>query len=183
VPYIYTVKGRQFSLDHPNFDIEEMAHSLSMQCRFTGHCKRFYSVAEHSLTVSRLCRFFGIGSPLEGLLHDAHEAYISDIASPWKARLPDYVDVEHHLEHEMRMQFGLPAKTTVKRADTLALFIEAHHLLANGMDGLFPEGINEEIRKQAEDIADAWFLDCWTPAQAKCLFLSEYYVLQQGVAA
>lgn len=138
--HIYTCKGRKFFLYRPTFDIEEIAHAISMQCRYTGHVSHFYSVAEHSLLVARLmeeieyCKIGG-GTPLEGLLHDAHEGYISDIASPWKTMIPEYSKTEKSIEAAMRVHFGLPAKISegVKRADWLALFIEAKQLLMPGV--------------------------------------------------
>jgi uncharacterized protein len=173
-PYIFTVTGRKFMFDSPTFDIEEIAHALSMQCRFTGHVKRFYSVAEHCILVSQLCRYLGIGSPLEGLLHDGQEAYLSDIASPWKALLPDYKRLERRIEAALRENYSLPAESRVKHADKLALFIEAHHLLTAGTDGLFPEGVNEDTRQQAILLADTWEPFCYPPFEAKEKFMAEY---------
>ena len=71
--YIETVSGRKFYFLNPNpedIDIEDIAHALSMQCRFTGHTKWFYSVAEHAIWVSYLVP---VHLALEGLLHDASE--------------------------------------------------------------------------------------------------------------
>jgi hypothetical protein len=56
--------------------IEDVAHSLAFQCRYNGHCKRFFSIAEHSVIMSQQ------DGGLSGLLHDAHEAYIGDIIRP-----------------------------------------------------------------------------------------------------
>src|SRR6266496_1501995 len=67
--------------DPDDIQIEDIAHALSNQCRFSGHCKQFYSVAEHSCRVSDLCSY---EHQLGGLLHDGTEAYLSDIARPIK---------------------------------------------------------------------------------------------------
>lgn len=66
--------------------ITDIAHSLSMQCRFNGHIDKFYSVAEHSVIMARSLREqdYSREIQLEGLLHDAAEAYTGDIIKPIK---------------------------------------------------------------------------------------------------
>ena len=83
-PWIATHAGRRFYFEAPHpddVDITDVAHALSNLCRFTGHVNRFYSVAEHSINVSLLVP---PEDALQGLLHDAHEAYIGDCSSPLK---------------------------------------------------------------------------------------------------
>lgn len=173
--YIETVKGKKFYLDEPEFDIEEIAHATGMQCRYTGHTKRFYSVAEHCIMVSDLVAYLELGDPFEGLMHDATEAYLSDIASPWKALLPDYKIIEGRLDTKMRETFKLPLKISegVKRADWLALFIEARELIpSKGVDWIAPPGIKE----QAGSLLMR--MPCWGPEKAKQEFLSAYQRLR-----
>lgn len=87
-PHIRTFTDKRFyflSFKPEDICIEDIAHALSNICRYTGHCKQFYSVAEHSIKCcdkgsNWLCQIWG-------LLHDAAEAYISDISSPLKGRL------------------------------------------------------------------------------------------------
>ncbi len=146
--YIETVRGRKFYLldDKPLFDVVEIAHALSMQCRYTGHTSRFYSVAEHSCLVAYIMKRFGLGDPFEGLMHDATEAYLSDIASPWKVLLPDYKRIEKELEGKARVFFGLPPVITdgCKKADWVALFVEANQLIpSKAADWIAPEGVRE----------------------------------------
>lgn len=87
--------------------IEDIAHSLSMLCRYTGHCRRFYSVAEHSVNVSRLvppeCAF-------PGLMHDATEAYVNDIARPLKPSLKNYQEIEKLNWEAICKTFSLPVQ-------------------------------------------------------------------------
>jgi len=98
--WIQTYTGVRFDLLVPEtemVDINDIAHAESMQCRFTGHPKFFYSVAEHSFNVSTLvenyCRRVGMGAAdgahagLEALLHDAAEAYVGDMSRPMKMLL------------------------------------------------------------------------------------------------
>jgi uncharacterized protein len=145
--YIETRSGKRFFIEHPEFDIGDITHALAHQCRYTGHSKVFYSVAEHSVLVSTICAQYNLGDPFEGLMHDAAEAYLSDIAAPWKALLPDYKKLEAKIELPLRKHWGLPVVLSdgVKRADWLALFIEARSLIPSGAaDWIAPEGIKEQ---------------------------------------
>ena len=92
-----TYTGRQFFPLTPrqeDIDIEDIAHSLSRLCRFNGHCKSFYSVAEHSYRISYIVppEF-----ALWGLLHDAGEAYLSDLPRPIKHQIPEFIEIEERL--------------------------------------------------------------------------------------
>ncbi len=83
--WIQTFTGRPVEPAHMVEDdirIEDIAHSLSLQCRFKGHCTEFYSVADHSLRCSRATDDPTLALHL--LLHDAHEAYLGDISGPLK---------------------------------------------------------------------------------------------------
>jgi hypothetical protein len=129
--WIQTYTGRQFFPFDPrgeDVDIRDIAHSLSFLCRFNGHCRVFYSVAEHSLRVSRL---LGDDLALWGLLHDAAEAYLSDLPRPVKASLPAFVDMEARLLREIARVFGLtwPMPAEVRWADDVLLATEARDLM------------------------------------------------------
>lgn len=169
--YIETASGANFYMDDPQFDIKDIAHALAHQCRYTGHSKQFYSVAEHSILVSRIVEDLGLGDPFEGLMHDAAEAYLSDIAAPWKALLPDYKKLEARIETPLRLWAGVPEKLSegVKRAGWLALFIEARALIPSGArDWIAPEGIKE----QALDLH--YEIRCYSPHFAKTQFWHRY---------
>ncbi|VTU01022.1 Uncharacterized protein OS=Fibrella aestuarina BUZ 2 GN=yfdR PE=4 SV=1 [Gemmataceae bacterium] len=82
--WIQTYSGRRFWPLDPRpgeVDILDISHALANTCRFTGHCKQFYSVAQHSVLASRVVK---PEAALAALLHDAAEAYMGDIARPWK---------------------------------------------------------------------------------------------------
>ena len=130
-----TASGRQFWPLDPRPEeivIEDIAHALALQCRFAGHCREPYSVAQHSVLVSRAC---DPRDALWGLLHDASEAYLQDMIRPLK-RSPGFAD--RYLEAEVRLQavicdrFGLPCEepASVHRADVAVLLAEARDLLA-----------------------------------------------------
>src|SRR4051812_6540197 len=82
--WMQTISGKAFFPLDPrpaDVDIQDIAHALAFQCRFGGHVKEFYSVAEHSVRVSLICAH---EDAKWGLLHDATEAYLSDIVRPVK---------------------------------------------------------------------------------------------------
>lgn len=143
--YVQTQNG-VFYLDEPDFVIEDIAHALSMCCRFNGHVNQFFSVAQHSLLVSAIMERLEIGDPLEGLMHDATEAYMSDVPAPFKTVLPDWCAIDKKLEQRMREVFRLPLTKSegCKQADWYALFIEAACLLPNmGQNFQDPFGYRE----------------------------------------
>lgn len=115
-----------------DINIHDIAHHLSMLCRYTGGVKTFYSVAEHSVLVKSLLAERGYSERIQlaGLLHDAAEAYIGDVSSPLKSMLSDYQRVEHDIDSLMNFKFNLqmdvPAvKRWVKSADQAAYRIES----------------------------------------------------------
>lgn len=95
-----------------DINVVDIAHALSHLCRFGGHCPRFYSVAEHSVLVAKALLPYGTHIALAGLFHDATEAYMQDLVSPLKHRLPDYMDAEDCLESvialKLRVDFSHP---------------------------------------------------------------------------
>jgi len=132
---IITASGHWFNVLDPNPDevrIEDIAHALANQCRFTGHTSQFYSVAQHSVLVSWHC---DPEDALAGLLHDASEAYLSDIARPVKKHPdfgPFYLAAEEKLTAAVYKHFGLDITAppaSVKLADDLMLRTEARDLM------------------------------------------------------
>lgn len=132
--WIETASGAKFSLANPEFETPVIAHALGMCVRYNGHVREFYSVAEHCVLVSMLMKRYYGGDPFEGLMHDALEAYLTDVPSPIKRFLPDYKELDDHLDAKLRAHYGLPAKKSqeCKYADRVALFLEAHYLIPSG---------------------------------------------------
>ena len=121
--YLSTYTGKKFFPFDPRPEqicIEHIAHGLSMLCRFSGQCPYFYSVAEHSIY---LVHFLPDNLQLEGLLHDASEAYLADLPRPVKAGLPEYKAIEARVERVIAEKLGLPFPMApeVKAADQALL--------------------------------------------------------------
>lgn len=141
-PTIQTNDGHYFNLLEPcptTISIKGIAHALSHLCRFTGHTRDLYTVAQHSLMVSLIVP---AEVAREGLLHDAAEAYIGDVSTPLKHLLPDYKVIEENLEGVIAEKFSLDwspmTKRLVKEADMILLATERRDLFA-ALDGVHQE--------------------------------------------
>ena len=128
-----TKSGVQFwPLDPRPEDVrlEDIAWSLSHQCRYAGHCAFFYSVAQHSVMVADM-----VPHELKrtALLHDATEAYLVDLPRPVKRMMADYRAAEQVVWEAVARRFGLPLElpAEVKDADEDALATEAPILMPN----------------------------------------------------
>lgn len=133
--WILTYTGKKFWPLDPRVAeicIEDIAHALANTCRFGGHCKAFYSVAQHSLLVSRFCT----EAPLQGLMHDAAEAYIGDMVRPLKQDMPDFRRVEESIWRAICGKFDLEPRlhAEVKEMDNVALVTERRDLLSAAAD-------------------------------------------------
>lgn len=129
--WILTRSGRQFNYVNPTQEsicIEDIAEALSKECRYNGHCRGFYSVAQHSEYCSRIVP---PDLAMEALLHDAAEAYIKDIPRPLKQLMPEYGVVEHRVEQAIRWKFSLPhhPDPLIKMADNIMLLTERRDLM------------------------------------------------------
>lgn len=129
--FIQLYSGRDFYFLNPDpddIDEEDIAHTLSLLCRFGGHCREFYSVAQHSVLASYYC---APGFEFEALMHDATEAYLVDMPRPIKDVLKGYRDIEANLDTVIRAKYGLPLEMTeeCKRIDNVMLATERRDLM------------------------------------------------------
>ena len=145
--WLLTITGREHHLSGFNQllntpDIREIAHALAQINRFTGHCKRPYSVAEHSVLVAGIAASEGASSSaqLAALLHDAHEAYTGDMASPVKWALGSPWEVlEQSQASTVHNAMGVRGamfshRSNIKRWDLIALATERRDLTSYNPD-------------------------------------------------
>lgn len=140
--WIQTYTGRRFYPFESNYEdvyIEDIAHALSLVCRFGGHCKHHYSVAQHSVLVSEHCKY-----RMHGLLHDAEEAYIADVCRPVKrslralgiTALDDAASkIMMAVSRRFELEWSVEIKEDVKTADNVLLATEARDLMLPMLDG------------------------------------------------
>lgn len=129
--WILTQTGKRFDLFEPDADMidpRDIAHSLAHLCRFNGHTREFYSVAQHSCLVADLVP---AEHKLAALLHDATEAYLGDMTRPLKEWMPYYRGFEDVIWGRVCERFGLgiDLPATVLKADLIALATERRDLM------------------------------------------------------
>ncbi len=164
--YIRLNSGKKFDYSNLSLDsicIQDIAHSLSLQCRYVGHCEEFYSVAQHSVLVSRL-----LPQPLkfQGLMHDAAEAYLGDMNTALKALCPDYQKLEKAVESLCMAKFGInyPFNREIKNADMRLLTTE----LRDFMPGEDYKVIKKEFPPLEEELIP------WGSTASHQIFIEEF---------
>lgn len=144
-----TFTGRHFDpmqIRTEDICIEDIAHALSLMCRGGGHLKYFYSVAQHSLNCAAEAKARGWSERLQlaCLLHDASEAYLSDIIRPVKANLTGYLEIENRIMGKILEKFNLSDLTEEehrkwKQIDDEILYYELKNLMPGEEDLAVPE--------------------------------------------
>jgi hypothetical protein len=167
--WLQTYTGKKYRLLMPgpdDIDIEDIAHALSNICRFNGHCRRLYSVAQHSVIVSQ---FVQPQNALWGLLHDASEAYTGDIIRPLKM-IPEvnnaFRNIEQATQYAIAEKFGLkyPCPADVGTIDQRLLVNESRDVMGGQTAGDWGISLSKlEVKIQP-----------WRPEDAKMAFLERY---------
>ena len=176
----YTGKAIDFSksvIPLTAISLADIGHSLAMQCRFNGHCLKFYSVAEHSVHVANRVDEswkdqYGDVPPINvrqwALLHDAAEAYVGDMVRPLKhsGKLDEFRKFEmmarSAIEH--RLVHGRPSETVKKKilhADLELLATERDQIMApppQPWDPL-PDPLEMEIHCMSPERAFFFFVE------------------------
>lgn len=164
--------------------IEDIANALSYQCRYAGHVNFHYSVLHHSLLASYVMQLYE-GDPLEGLSHDLHEAYITDLPTPIKRVLgPTWYEFENAFQVQIYKALGLeldvPMSTVCKMVD--------YAMLAWESDGFVLERINDwgipanilEMSTVIQRVAEEQDLARpMEPEEVRERFLARYYELTE----
>lgn len=166
-PSIQTVHGhRLYDLRCPDpgdVSIFDVAHSLSLICRFNGHVREFYSVAQHCCLVSS--HFAGRLEKLWALLHEAHETYVGDIMSPVAVLLPGLKDLKKRHQAVVYKAFQLmppppEVAAAIKEVDTRMLFTEKRDLFAETVNwGWDAEPYEQAIQPWSAETARRVFLE------------------------
>lgn len=149
-PWTLTHSGIKLIYLEPTVEmisLEDIVHNTGNICRWTGSVSQFYSVAQHSMMVGSLVKVLIDEADeadrwpstrywnqiLAGLLHDAAEAYINDLASPLKVAIKgEYERIEHGLLSKVFEKFDVPMEMKnqiVKKADNIAMQIERYYFM------------------------------------------------------
>jgi 5'-deoxynucleotidase YfbR-like HD superfamily hydrolase len=167
--WISTYTGKKFFLLHPrlkDIDIRDIAHALSQQCRWTGHTKHHYSIAQHSYYCSFLVPE---GDALDALMHDASEAFMGDMNRPLKhftSAGPAYRAQEAVVQNAIAVRFGmrLVEPESVHIADNLMLYAEKKQLIRSKF---------REAQRWGRGAANVK-ITRWTPEKAERMFLKRF---------
>ena len=173
--------------------LDDIAHSLGNICRYGGHCRVFYSVAQHAVFCSKRLERQGASRAVQlaALHHDDAEAYLGDIPRPMKPLLGAvYSDMTKRVDEAIAYGLGLHEygvtsadfkRPEVKAADNWALLVEARHLLpSQGRDwGGAAEHWDLEAGQSRIVTPDYWREDV-SPAEAAEMFLTRHKELTNG---
>lgn len=172
--WIETYTGRMVTPVDPDpitLCVTDVAHALANKCRYSGHTRRFYTVAEHSWLMAEYALAKGDRESARwALIHDAVEAYLPDVPRPLKPFLANWKELEANMERAVKEHFdeypNAAVEGLVHSLDTRILLTEAQVLLPS-------RGQRWEIDAKPLDTR----LRCWQPSIARRNFLEAFEVL------
>ena len=187
--HMLTASGRDFvptRLVPADVCITDIAHALSLICRFGGHTTEHYSVAQHSLLVARILSVMDASPAVQvaGLMHDAHEAYIGDIPTPIKDALGlCWHELELQAADAGQAAFGLTGITQsnralIKHADLVALATERRDLTRFDTN----RNLAWDILVGTSPYQEPATAGSWSPQWWAGLFLDKFTSLRDAVA-
>ncbi len=176
IPLIETYTGKfvnPLDLKDEDISILDIAHALSLTCRFNGHCNRFYSVAAHSIRVFALVNYGSRATQRAALLHDAAEAYLPDVPRPIKQHWPHFIALEEQVMKTITRVFHLQKSNwiDIKTADNIMLAIEAKFLMSSKGEGW---GLSEPENPYVSDIRYPELI----PSEYETAFLTEFFTVE-----
>ena len=149
--------------------INDIAHALSLLCRANGHFPHFYSVAQHCLNCMEEARARGYSKKVQlgCLLHDASEAYLSDVIRPIKPHLTGYYEIAAKLENQIYAKW-LPSlltdleKKQITEIDDALLYHEFFSLTGHRITETAPSLLSTPIVKFVEfREVETRYLECF----------------------
>lgn len=171
-PFIFTSSGSKFHILNPSVNeiiLEDIAHALSMICRYGGHLPHHYSVAQHSVLGSYIVpKKYAMAM----LFHDGSEAYIGDVVTPLKRLMFEvYKPIEDKIQSVIAQAFKFEVdeecKREIKKADAIMLHTEVRDLVP--AKKVFSQLIHEPLMVP--------ILDLWNRDLAKERFINRYLEL------
>lgn len=169
--FIRTYTGREYRYEGEdnNFSMEDISHSLSLQCRYSGHTRMFYSVAEHSVLLANYAMrtYEDMDLAWDCLMHDSTEAYVCDMPRPLKPLLKNYNEIEDKVGKELasKFNFSYPLPPKVKELDYAICVDEMNQLMKGG----FASGSSEEFPAGLDVVIQGWHWE-----HAKAMFQSAF---------
>ncbi len=174
--YITTFSGRHvdpLDLQPEDVSLEDIAHHLAMQCRWSGATKHHYSVAQHAYYCSFLVPE---DQAYDALHHDDAETYLQDMAKPLKNHETlgqAYRGAEKRIEKVIGPTLGVrfPVSPEVKEVDLLMLCAEADQLV---------RGRKHWTTYYRDLPAADTHIARWSPRKAEERFLERHFNLKEA---
>jgi hypothetical protein len=172
VHFSYTDPGKTF------IPIEDIAHSLGNICRFAGHCRQYFSVAQHAWNCSYAVE---PEFAFDALMHDTSEAFTNDLPSPLKRIFPEFKKLETTIETAVAKMHGFtyPLPEAVHKIDRDMLALEKEHLFPNTGAWEWLEGCDISYLHSLVAVGEL-NMGLMSPSQATALFLQRYEELKNG---